>query len=363
MSDFINVAIHRSAQPDEFMASLRRSFERRSIDPKFHYTSARQAQTWLALHKKYSPYASGLHGGDVYEMASTWAADNLPGSAVRLVSVACGGAGKELRLMKSLRRAGKEIFATVSDISVPLVIQGYRTLAAENVLAGIQAVAFDLIESGDLNEILKINVAGKVDLSHPDGQSSCPHPVCDHPLPSEWAREDQHIVTCFGLMPNVEPLAIGARLASLRCPRGVLLVGANLVPELNYQQGTRDILGQYDNVETLGWLSLLLTDYGFEPGDGEITFSVEPCASLPELLQIVAQFHLVKSRTIEVAGSELKFSAGEKLRLFFSNRYTPALLRRVFEKSNLKILNEWVSAGEDEGIIACEITATATTSF
>jgi len=38
-------------------------------------------------------------------------------------------------------------------------------------------------------------------------------------------------------------------------------------------------------------------------------------------------------------------------------------LRRVFEKSNLKILNEWVSAGEDEGIIACEITATATTSF
>jgi hypothetical protein len=353
MPDFINVAIHRSAQPDEFMASLRRSFERRAIDPKFHYTGAHQAQTWLALHKKYSPYATGLHGGDVYETAFAWAAENLPGSAVQLVSLACGGAGKELRLVKSLRRAGKEILATVSDISVPLVIEGYRTLAGENALSGLQAVAFDLMAPGNLNEILQINVPDKVDLSHPDGQSSDPHPVCDHPLPSEWARDC--IVTCFGLMPNVEPLAIGARLASLRCSRGVLLVGGNLVPELNYEQGTRDILGQYDNAETRGWLSLLLADYGFEPGDGEITFRVEPSASLPGLLQIVAQFRLAKARVIEVAGSELKFSAGEKLRLFFSNRYTPALLRQVFEMSKMKILKEWVSADGDEGIIACEI--------
>jgi hypothetical protein len=160
---------------------------------------------------------------------------------------------------------------------------------------------------------------------------------------------------CFGLMPNVEPLAIGARLASLRCPDGVLLVGANLVPELNYEQGTRDILGQYDNAETRDWLSLLLADYGFEPGDGEITFSVEPGADLPGLLQIVAQFNLSRARTIEVGGAELKFSAGERLRLFFSNRYTPALLRQVFELSKMKILNEWVSAEGDEGIIACEI--------
>jgi hypothetical protein len=238
---------------------------------------------------------------------------------------------------------------------VPLVIEGYRTLAGENVLAGIQAVAFDLLAPGDLNEILKLNAPRKVSHSQPDGQSADPHPVGDHPLPSEWAGDCQHIVTCFGLMPNVEPLAIGVRLASLACKSGILLVGANLVPELNYEQGTHDILGQYDNAETRGWLSLLLVDYGFEAGDGEITFSVEPAAGLPGLLQIVAQFHLVRARTIELDGLELKFLAGESLRLFFSNRYTPALLRRVFEMSRMKILKEWVSADGDEGIIACEI--------
>jgi len=356
MSDFINVAVHRSAQAEGFMASLRRSFERRSIDPKFHYTSPRQAQTWLALHRKYSPYVTSRAGGDVYDLAFAWAADNVTGPKVQLVSLACGGAGKELRLVKRLRQAGKEMAATVTDISVPLVIEGYRTLAAEIPGADLQAVAFDLIESGDLNAILKLNASGKVHLSRPDGRSTHPHPVGGQPLRSEWATENQHIVTCFGLMPNVEPLAIGARLASLSCENGVLLVGANLVPELNYEQGTHDILGQYDNAETRGWLSLLLADHGFEPGDGKITFSVEPATGLPGLLQIVAQFRLEKTRTIELAGSAITFSPGESLRLFFSNRYTPALLRRVFELSNLKILNEWVSAEGDEGIIASEMS-------
>jgi hypothetical protein len=166
---------------------------------------------------------------------------------------------------------------------------------------------------------------------------------------------EHRIITCFGLMPNVEPLAIAARLASLACQDGVLLVGANLVPEANYEQGTRDVLGQYDNAETRGWLGLLLADYGFEPGDGEISFSVESCATLPGLLQIVAQFRLRRERTIEVAGVEIKFSAEETMRLFFSNRYTPALLRRVFELSGLKILGQWTSKEDDEGIVACEI--------
>ena len=328
MSEFIDVAIHPSAQPDEFMASLRRSFEGRSIDPKFHYTSPRQAQMWLALHRKYSPYVNSRSGGDIYDSAFNWAAGQLTGKAIHLVSLACGGAGKELRLVKTLQRAGQEIFATVSDISVPLVIAGYQTLAQGNVLAGTQAVAFDLLESGELNQIFKAKAP-------------------DH--------FKHHLVTCFGLMPNVEPLVIGARLAALACQNGVLLVGANLVPELNYEQGTRDILGQYDNAETQGWLSLLLTDYGFQFGHDEIRFSVEPCASLPGLLQIVAQLQLRRAQTIELGGAVLNFSAGETLRLFFSNRFTPALLRQVFQLSKMKILREWISAEENEGIIACEI--------
>ena len=307
------------------MAALRRSFERRCIDPQFHYLSVRQSQSWLALHRLYSPFAANPAGMEVYQSAFAWAAKNLPGDAVELVSLACGGAGKEQQLTKCLRRAGKEVLVTLSDISVPLVLEGYQTLSAEPGVTDLEAVALDLLAAGDLNAILAT------------GRS----------------REISRVVTCFGLMPNTDPLVIAARLASLPAKNDVLLVGANLVPESDYEQNTRKALADYDNAATRHWLGLLLRDVGFEPEDGEMFFDVEPCASLPELLQIVAHFRLRRDRTIELGGEPLKFSAGEHLRLFFSNRYTPDLLRRVFELQKLKILGEWVSVEKNEGIIAC----------
>jgi uncharacterized SAM-dependent methyltransferase len=329
MPEFIRVKIHQSAQPRQLMSALRRSFEQRCIDPKFHYLNARQSQAWLALHHKYSPFAASSTGMDVYDSAFNWAAKSLPGGAVALVSLACGGAGKELRLVKSLRRAGKEILATLSDISVPLVIEGYQTLSEDSTLAGMEAVVLDLLEAGDLNRILTAHIPPAI----------------------------SRVVTCFGLMPNADPLAMAARLAALTTKDDVLLVGANLVSASNYEQNTRNVLGDYNNDATRGWLTLLLTDSGFDPDDGEISFDVEPCAGFPELQQIVARFRLRQERTIELAGEKLKFSAGENLRLFFSNRFTPGLLRRVFELRKMKILGEWVSAEETEGVIACGVTS------
>ena len=325
-SDCISVAIHRSAQPAEFAASLRRSFEQRRIDPKFHYTSARQAAEWLALHKKYSPFIKAADGTAVYDAAFDWAVENLPASSVQLLSLACGGAGKELRLVKALQRGGKKVSATVSDISVPLVIEGVRVLTREAGLTGVNAVALDLLETEELYEVLTAGAG----------------------------QRDRRVVTCFGLMPNVDPLLISAQLASLIRPGDVLLVGANLVPAENYEQSTHAVLGEYDNPETRGWLSLLLADCGFEPGDGEIRFAVEPCASLPELLQIVGRCHFHRDKAIALDGQTLTFSAGENLRLFFSNRYTPALLKQVLAGAKMKIPGEWISAGKTEGVIACQ---------
>ncbi len=72
MSEFIRINLHRSAQPDQLAAALRQGFEQRSIDPKFHYLNPRQSQAWLALHKKYAPFAADAQGADVYDSAFNW---------------------------------------------------------------------------------------------------------------------------------------------------------------------------------------------------------------------------------------------------------------------------------------------------
>jgi len=72
------------------------------------------------------------------------------------------------------------------------------------------------------------------------------------------------------------------------------------------------------------------------------------------LLQIVSRYHFYRDKAISLDGQTLAFSAGENLRLFFSNRYTPALLKQVFAGAKMKIPGEWISAGKTEGVIACQ---------
>jgi len=324
-SEFVPVAIHRSVRPEAFADGLRRNLEQRQIDPKFHYLTARQARVWLELHHRYSPFVTSAGGTAVYDEAFAAVAGQLASGPVHLLSLACGGAGKEWRLVQALQRVGKELTATVSDISVPLVLAGHATLTQTGQLTGVKALALDLLA----NE-------GFTRDAIPDAPITTPR-----------------LITCFGLMPNVEPLAIASRLNALTGPTDLLLVGANLVPEENYEQGTYDVLGGYDNEATRHWLELLLTDIGFESGDGEIRFTVEACASRPEILQIVARYHLLRNRVITSDGVELKFTADENMRLFFSNRYTPARLKRLFTDAGLSLRGEWISAEKTEGIIAC----------
>jgi len=319
----VPVDIHRSTQPTALASRLRQGLVEREIDPKFHYTTPRQAQAWLALHQKYSPFMNLAGGTEVYDRAFAWVAGHGTNRPVHLVSLACGGAGKELRLVQALRAGGRPVTATVSDISVPLAQAGHQTLTQEGGLTEVGALTLDLLAPEDLSPEL------------------FPRPV-----------GADRILTCFGLMPNVPPLAIARQLAQLTRPGELLLVGANLAPEADYEAGTRAVLGGYDNDETRHWLGMLLADCGFEPGAGDIQFTVEACPAWPDLLQIVARFHLRRDQRIIIDGQRINFQAGEMLRLFFSNRFTPSRLKRLFEQSGFQISGEWISAEGNEGVIA-----------
>ena len=72
-------------------------------------------------------------------------------------------------------------------------------------------------------------------------------------------------------------------------------------------------------------------------------------------MQIVGRYYLLRDKSISLDGQTLNFSAGENLRLFFSNRYTPALLKQVFARAKMKIPGEWISAGKTEGVIAGQL--------
>jgi uncharacterized SAM-dependent methyltransferase len=45
-----------------------------------------------------------------------------------------------------------------------------------------------------------------------------------------------------------------------------------------------------------------------------------------------------------------QFPAGESIRLFFSWRHTPALVRRLLGEHGLSMLDQWITKSGEEGV-------------
>ncbi len=167
------------------------------------------------------------------------------------------------------------------------------------------------------------------------------------------AETARRIVTCFGVLPNAQPAVIFPRLANLMRSGDWLLLSANLTAGRNYLQEVQAALPLYDNALTRDWLSLLLFDCGFERRDGEIRFTIEACDTHPELLQIVAWFDLRRERCLRLGGEAIQFSSGESLRLFYSHRYTAALVDQMIHQAGLSLQHTWITQHSDEGVFVC----------
>ena len=323
----IPVSIHESVFPDRLDTRLCEALRSRRIDPKFHYLTPKQARAWLALARGYSPFLSNPNGPREYDSAYQWTLERLSSKSVHLLSLACGGAHKETHLIGALARMGRTVRVTITDASLALVLTAYRAIGEFDNVTGLHAIVCDIMDMENPTEIL----------AHDD------------------FAETVRILTCFGLLPNVDPRALAMRLARLLRKGDVLLTSANLASGQDYERSVHALCGQYDNPATREWLSLLLFDAGFERDDGEILFRVVPCTGLPDLLQIAAVFRTVRARTIRWGNEEIAVSAGDEFHLFFSNRYTSALVRRVFNMHGMSILQQWISAESNEGVFAATL--------
>jgi uncharacterized SAM-dependent methyltransferase len=158
------------------------------------------------------------------------------------------------------------------------------------------------------------------------------------------------LVTFFGMIPNFEPQVILSRLAGMLRPVDHLLFSANLAPGTDYAAGVQRILPLYDNALTRDWLMTFLLDLGVEANDGELRFAVEDDPGGSGLKRVAACFRFVRPREIKVDAQRFRFPAGESIRLFFSWRHTPALVRRLLGEHGLRVLDQWITRSEEEGV-------------
>ena len=158
------------------------------------------------------------------------------------------------------------------------------------------------------------------------------------------------LITFFGMIPNFEPQVIWPRLAGLLRPGDSLLLSANLAPGDDYAAGVQRILPLYDNAPTRDWLMMFLLDLGVQADDGELRIAVEDDPAGSGLKRVTACFHFTRLREIQVDTQRFQFPAGEAIRLFFSWRHTPALVRSLLGEQGLRVLDQWITQSGEEGV-------------
>ena len=294
MSSVINVAIHASQFPEKVRRNLLESLRTRRVNHKFHYDSVKQTQKWLALHQVYSPTRNDADCRAIYEKGFKTAGGQIRAKSAHVIGLGCGGGQKDTRLLKLLKKTGREIFYTPCDVSTAMVLTARQTALSVVPEKNCSPLVCDLATTDDLPAVLDSRIT-------------------HHAL---------RIFTFFGMIPNFKPRIILPKLASLVRPKDFLLFSANLAPGNNYAAGVKKVLPQYDNPLTRDWLMTFLLDLGVERNDGDLGFKIEDDPAT-DLKRIVAGFHFTRSRRIEVDHETFYFRAGETIRLFFSYRYTP----------------------------------------
>jgi L-histidine Nalpha-methyltransferase len=218
-----------------------------------------------------------------------------------------------------LKSNGQNIFYTPCDVSTAMVLVARRVALAVVPEKNCFPSVCDLATADKLNKFF----------------------VTRHPS----------LVTFFGMIPNFEPQLILPKLASLVRPKDFLLFSANLAPGKNYAAGMKKVLPQYDNGPTRDWLMTFLLDLGVKQLDGRLSFKIEN--GNHGLKRIVVRFHFARARRIEIEDQAFDFASGESIRLFFSYRYTPGLVRIHLARHGLKVLDEWTTRSEEEGVFLC----------
>lgn len=324
-----NVTVHESAFPDATQARLVDALKRREIDPFLLYSGLRQTARWIALHHALSPAQRDAACAALYEQAYRRAAEFCKGNVVHLVSLACGDGTKDTRCLEMLRLSGRTVIYTPADVSLEMALTAERT--ATTALRGLQCTPLlcELLSCSALPALLK-----EFD-------------------PSSAER----IILFLGTIHNYWPPEI---LRSILYPlrsQDHLILSANLAPDANYESALTRIVSQYDNPLTRAWLLGALSELNITTSDGTLEFSAVPADGMPALRRIQADFVFTREKRLDFLGETFCFPAGEKLRVFFSYRFTRGQMRDFLKKARLTVIEDWIDASGEEGLFLCRRAA------
>ncbi len=325
------LTVDPSALPGRRSADLHDALARRDVAGRWLYESPAQARLWLAYHQAYSPSRTDASLGALYGQAFAEALrrGGVAGSRghLHLVSLGCGGGHKDAALLALARErspGADALHYTPLDISAVLVREAARHVADLLAPLQIHPIVADLAQRPELASWLATQ----------DGETP-------------W-----RLFACFGMLPNFNHVAFPAYLRGLLRPGDRLLLSANLSPQ-GFPADCERIVPQYDNAHARRWYEALLAHLGIPAQAMSLQVSAAPLAEDGSAWRIQAHATAAIPVRFTVEGRGYALAPGERLRVFFSNRFTEAGILRLLAVAGLTLQGQWLHAGGEEGIFLC----------
>jgi L-histidine Nalpha-methyltransferase len=315
--------VHSSVRAHPQSVRRRASLKDGAIDHIFHYQGVKQSQLWLEVHRRHAPGSTDSSFEDTFRRLFEETARNLEGKPLHVIALGPGGGEKEAWLLEQLSAANCSLRYTPIDAGLELAL-----LSAEVATPIVGAEIHPIV--GDLSLIKEL----------PDWLNRFP-------------SDETRVYTAFGLSPNFLPSWLFSSMAAALRDEDVLLLSANLAPTNNpdcedsYLKGCETILSQYDNAETVRWLTQVLIDWGIRDLLSPPRFHIR---TFENVLGFCLESEWLNSTEFDWENEPFFAQAGQKLRLFFSLRYTPAHLSIALSKDGLQLENGLVSPCGQEGV-------------
>ncbi len=324
----VTLTVHESQYPARLAEQLRQGLRTRKLPIKFLYDSPAQAQRWLTYHQAYSPSRTEPNLVALYEQSFVAALQALGRCTLHYISLGCGGGKKDGMFLHQAMLRGEALLYTPIDASTALVLE--TMLHIQDLFPNITSMPLvvDLESEPELEAFLEQNET----------------------------IASRRLLSCFGMIPNFDYRALFSYIRRLMRPGDVLLLSANLSPGL-YVKAKSHILPQYDNPLAYAWFAGLLDSLGIPTSQIALTTCGQPLRTDGHLWQIQTYARFVRRVTLTLHEESFVFDAGEELRMFFSNRFTPQVMPEVLAAAGLTIVKTFLFDSEEEAIYLCTCSA------
>jgi uncharacterized SAM-dependent methyltransferase len=324
----VTLTFHESQYPSQVVVQLRHGLRTRRLPGKFLYESPAQAQRWLAYHQAYSPSRTESALLALYQQSFQAALQAASTNSLHYISLGCGGGTKDTLFLQQAILQHKSVCFTPMDTSAALVVE--TMLRLQETLPDLPSfpLVVDLEVEPEFTAFLE--------------QSEPP--------------ATQRLFGCFGMLPNFDYRTFLPYLRRLMRPIDLLFLSANLSP-LPYPASNPHIVPQYDNPLARVWFGGLLESLGFSISDVDLRIETQALRPDGHIWQIYTDVRFLQQVHLTLHDESFAFHTGDRLRLFFSNRFTPQVMPQVLAEAGLTTIATFLLASQEEGIYLCTASA------